>query len=171
MQYNRSIEIYGQDTEHVKANLATFFFFNNFDVSLINDNQMRVENLYPRFDLKRPPAAEINYAVFKWQKNKDCVLVEAEAELFNSAKLLKKRKKIVYTAIGTLILGDLFYTASGFFWTDFAAWFNYNTLAMLFLIPLIYLILHYHFFKMYRSKHHNDLDRILENLQFSKYLQ
>jgi len=170
MQYNRSIEIYGQDTEAVRANLATFFFFNNFAVSLINENQMRVENLYPRFDLKRPPAAEINFAVFSVQKKSDCVLVQAEADLFNPAKLLKKRKKMIYTAIGTLILGDLLYTASGFFWADFASWFNFNTLALLLLIPLIYLILHYHFFKMYRSKHHNDLDRVLENLQFSKYL-
>lgn len=166
MEFSKKVEIYSRTTEEIKSELATFFLMNNFKVDILNDNEMRVENLYPRFDIKRPPAAEIKQAEFRWHTEKDCVVIEAKAEMMQAHKLLKKRKRMIYTLLAALIILDLLYTSGSLFWPALGSKWTVDIGIILLFIPIIYVILHYHFFKVYKNKHHNDLERLLENLQY-----
>lgn len=166
MEFTKKVEIFSRTTEEIKSELATFFLMNNFKVDILSDNEMRVENLYPRFDIKRPPAAEIKSAEFKWYAKNDCLLIEAKAELMQVHKLFKKRKRVIYTMLAALIVLDLLYTSGSLFWPALGSHWAVDVVIILLFIPVVYLILHYHFFKVYKNKHHNDLERLLENLQY-----
>jgi len=166
MEFSKKVEIYSRTAEEIKSELATFFLMNNFKVDIINDNEMRVENLFHRFDIKRPPTAEIKSAEFKWHSQNDCVVIETKAELMQAYKLFKKRKRVIYTMLAALIVLDLLYTSGSLFWPALGSRWTVDIVIILLFIPVVYLILHYHFFKIYKNKHHNDLERLLENLQY-----
>jgi len=166
MNYSKKMEVINRSVPEIQSELATFFLMNNFKVEVQDDNGMRVENLYPRFDLKRPPAAEIHRAEFSLTRQKDHVLVEVRADLLKVHKIFKRRKRMTYTVMAALIIIDLLYTSGAFFMPELGSRMIVDIVLILSFIPLIYLILHYHFFKIYNNKHHNDLDRLLENLQY-----